>query len=127
MPMGIFKRSSGGTCSGCCGTHWDRRHLRCPAGRRRIGEVPGRFFEASLNVPWRGISMRRAVIAIVLVFYCGLLHAAEPALFKPDPKSVQWYGPAYRYPQAGWIVLHVEGQPYERGYQHGRLMAPEIL
>jgi hypothetical protein len=46
--------------------------------------------------------------------------------FQPDPKSVQRYGAAYRYPQAGWIVLHIEGQPYERGYQHGRLMAPEI-
>ena len=32
----------------------------------------------------------------------------------------------YRYPQAGWIVLHIEGEPYERGYQHGRLLAPEI-
>ncbi len=44
----------------------------------------------------------------------------------PDPAAVQRYGPAYRYPQAGWIVLHIEGQPYERGYQHGRLLAPEI-
>jgi hypothetical protein len=52
--------------------------------------------------------------------------AAEPADFRPDPKSVQRYGPAYRYPQAGWIVLHVEGKPYQRGYQHGRLLAPEI-
>jgi hypothetical protein len=46
--------------------------------------------------------------------------------FRPDPASVQRYGPAYRYPQAGWIVLHIEGEPYERGYQHGRLLAPEI-
>src|ERR1700757_3180957 len=46
--------------------------------------------------------------------------------FSPDPKSVQRYGPAYRYPQAGWIVLHIEGDPYERGYQHGRLPGPEI-
>src|ERR1700747_2031295 len=46
--------------------------------------------------------------------------------FSPDPKSVERYGPAYRFPQAGWIVLHIEGEPYERGYQHGRLLAPEI-
>ncbi len=46
--------------------------------------------------------------------------------FQPDPRSVQRYGPAYRYPQAGWIVLHIEGAPYERGYQHGRLLASEI-
>jgi hypothetical protein len=44
----------------------------------------------------------------------------------PDPAAVERYGPAYRYPQAGWIVVHVEGEPYERGYQHGRLLAPEI-
>src|SRR5947199_7156215 len=46
--------------------------------------------------------------------------------YSPDAKSVQRYGPAYRYPQAGWIVLHIEGKPYDRGYQHGYLMAPEI-
>jgi hypothetical protein len=43
-----------------------------------------------------------------------------------DPASVRRQGPAYRYPRAGWIVLHVEGEPYERGYQHGKLMASEI-
>src|SRR6516162_92751 len=49
-----------------------------------------------------------------------------PPDFKPDPNTVQRYGPAYRYPQAGWIVLHIEGEPYERGVQHGRLLASEI-
>jgi hypothetical protein len=51
---------------------------------------------------------------------------ADTADYQPDPASVQRYGPAYRFPQAGWIVLHVEGKPYERGYQHGQLLAPEI-
>ena len=46
--------------------------------------------------------------------------------FVPDPRTVQRCGPAYRYPQAGWIVLHIEGDPHERGVQHGRLLAPEI-
>jgi len=46
--------------------------------------------------------------------------------FRPDPAAVVRYGPAYRYPQDGWIVLHIEGAPYERGYQHGRLLAAEI-
>ncbi|HEV3136398.1 MAG TPA: C45 family autoproteolytic acyltransferase/hydrolase, partial [Pirellulales bacterium] len=35
-------------------------------------------------------------------------------------------GPGYRYPQSGWIVLHIEGEPYDRGYQHGKLLAAEI-
>lgn len=62
------------------------------------------------------------------LFAPGFAHAGGPASadVHPDPLSVQRYGPAYRYPQAGWIVLHVEGEPYERGYQHGRLLAPEI-
>ena len=66
--------------------------------------------------------MRRFLIVLALA--CpSLLRAAD---FQPDPRSVQRYGPAYRYPQAGWIVLHIEGEPYQRGVQHGRLMAPEI-
>src|SRR5437773_577408 len=60
---------------------------------------------------------------LLLLFLVPVLPAAD---FQPDPHSVQFYGPAYRYPQAGWIVLHIEGEPYDRGVQHGRLMAPEI-
>ena len=44
----------------------------------------------------------------------------------PARDAVQTFGPAYRYPSAGWIYLHIEGAPYERGYQHGHLMAREI-
>jgi hypothetical protein len=66
-----------------------------------------------------------AIAAVVIPFSAA---AAEPAgKFRPDPVSVQRFGTAYRYPQAGWIVLHIEGSPYERGEQHGRLLAPEIV
>jgi hypothetical protein len=44
----------------------------------------------------------------------------------PARDAVQTFGPAYRYPAAGWIYLHIEGKPYDRGYQHGHLMAREI-
>lgn len=44
----------------------------------------------------------------------------------PAKAAVRSFGPAYRYPRAGWIYLHTEGQPYERGFQHGYLMAREI-
>jgi len=44
----------------------------------------------------------------------------------PIREAVQTFGPAYRYPAAGWIYLHIEGKPYERGYQHGHLMVREI-
>ena len=45
----------------------------------------------------------------------------------PAHSAVTTFGPAYRYPTGGWIYLHIEGQPYERGYQHGHLMAKEIV
>src|SRR5262245_36066662 len=52
--------------------------------------------------------------------------SASARAYVPDPLGVQRHGPGYRYTQAGWIVLHIEGEPYDRGFQHGRLMAPEI-
>lgn len=33
----------------------------------------------------------------------------------------------YRYNIQGWIYLHIEGDPYNRGYQHGYLLADEIV
>jgi hypothetical protein len=44
----------------------------------------------------------------------------------PAREAVETFGPAYRYPAAGWIYLHIEGEPYDRGYQHGHLMARDI-
>jgi hypothetical protein len=31
------------------------------------------------------------------------------------------YGRGYRFDHNGWIYLHVEGEPYDRGFQHGYL------
>jgi hypothetical protein len=72
---------------------------------------------------------------LLLVLFLGLLPAVANAAaapiagssgFTPDPRNIQRFGPGYRYTQAGWIVLHIEGEPYDRGVQHGRLLAPEI-
>jgi len=43
------------------------------------------------------------------------------------PETVRWFGPAYRYDDRGWIFVHVEGEPYQRGYQYGALLADEIV
>src|SRR5262245_45844335 len=67
------------------------------------------------------------LVAIIPGWVAVPLRAADiPAEHKPDPKSVQRYEKGYRYTQAGWTVLHIEGDPYPRGYQHGRLMSAEI-
>ncbi len=54
------------------------------------------------------------------------LDEASPKTGLPKLASVRTLGPAYRYPSGGWIYLHIEGKPYDRGYQHGFLMADEI-
>lgn len=68
--------------------------------------------------------MRSLVAVAFALFVAPLAGAGEP--FQPDPAAVRRHGPGYRYPQDGWVVVHIEGQPYERGYQHGTLLAPEI-
>ncbi len=81
------------------------------------------------------ISSRSPLLLLALILLAGVPStslamgpdsSASAPSYRPDPASVSRFGPGYRYPKAGWIVLHIEGGPYERGYQHGRLMAPEI-
>ena len=45
----------------------------------------------------------------------------------PVTISSEQYKKAYRYNTHGWIYLHIEGDPYERGFQHGYLLADEII
>src|SRR5689334_18289657 len=76
-------------------------------------------------------------LAVLGIFTAATLHAATPFTglpaassstpYVPDPASITREGPGYRYPQSGWIVLHTEGEPYDRGYQHGKLLAAEIV
>lgn len=70
--------------------------------------------------------MRFHFLALICISVNCVADSAANELYRPDPLAVQRFERGYRYPQAGWIVLHIEGEPYERGYQHGRLMAPEI-
>ena len=42
------------------------------------------------------------------------------------PETVRWFGPAFRYTDRGWTFVHIEGEPYQRGYQYGFLVAREI-
>ncbi|MHB8896582.1 MAG: C45 family autoproteolytic acyltransferase/hydrolase [Candidatus Geothermincolia bacterium] len=40
--------------------------------------------------------------------------------------KVTRYGKGYRFDSNGWIYVHIEGGPYERGFQNGRLVAREL-
>ena len=45
----------------------------------------------------------------------------------PRPEVQQsWLSKANRHEKAGWVFVHIEGAPRERGFQHGYLLANEI-
>ncbi|OPY50144.1 MAG: Phospholipase B [Methanosaeta sp. PtaU1.Bin112] len=45
---------------------------------------------------------------------------------KSEKSRYSEYNKGYRYDENGWIYIHIEGKPYERGFQHGRLVAQEL-
>ncbi|MEW6363533.1 MAG: C45 family autoproteolytic acyltransferase/hydrolase [Acidobacteriota bacterium] len=42
------------------------------------------------------------------------------------PETVRWVDLGFRFDDKGWIFVHIEGDPYRRGYQLGYLVADEI-
>ena len=57
--------------------------------------------------------------------------AVKPAAAPTAPAELSavqraWLTKAHRHEKAGWIYLHLEGEPRERGFQHGYLLAKEI-
>ncbi len=105
MPFDVHSASLGGT------RPWTRLALRFVATRAQDHIL--------LTVGNGGASHGTA-------WFAGVTLDQVSAAGDPSAAAVRTFGPAYRYPAAGWIYLHIEGQPYERGYQHGHLMAREI-
>jgi Phospholipase B len=106
MPWDVHSASIGGT------QPWTRVNLRFIASKSQD--------QILLSVANGGAFQGKAWFADVSLDEVGAGDAW------PAKEAVQVFGPAYRYPAAGWIYLHIEGKPYERGYQHGHLMAREI-
>jgi len=70
------------------------------------------------------ISARLLLGIFSVCIYANCSFAGSPA--SPTPEQQSWLGKGKRFERAGWIYLHVEGQPRERGFQHGYLLAKEI-
>jgi hypothetical protein len=106
MPFDVHSASLGGTHD------WTRLTLRFVASRSadEILLTAGSGGAAAGKAWFEGVSLEE------------ISHEDE----WPAREAVETFGPAYRYPEGGWIYLHIEGKPYERGYQHGYLMAKEI-
>lgn len=61
-------------------------------------------------------------------FWVSVLTASSLCADQPRLTEEQqaWLKRAKRLERAGWIYVHVEGAPQERGFQHGYLLAKEI-
>ena len=68
-----------------------------------------------------------AIILAVLVIPQVIVTAKENEEEKVTMIHSGSYGKGYRYNIQGWVYLHIEGEPHERGYQYGYLAANEIV
>ncbi|MES2206091.1 MAG: hypothetical protein V4525_04750 [Pseudomonadota bacterium] len=71
-------------------------------------------------------SIRQSFLKHVLNVGIGFIVSTASLGASHDPNTVQKWHKGWKYPQAGWLVVHIEGEPYERGLQHGHLLASEI-
>jgi hypothetical protein len=68
--------------------------------------------------------MRRTKIFLLSLFIVGAVFSLSCRGDKTDPRLKH----GFRLPEAnGWTLVHLEGTPSEIGFQHGSLLAPEIL
>lgn len=68
-----------------------------------------------------------AVFGLGACLFFGLAAHAEAAPSSSLSTEQQaWLRKAQRHDKHGWVYLHVEGAPRERGFQHGYLLAKEI-
>ncbi len=68
------------------------------------------------------------VVCILMFSSVGVqCHPAAPASAPPPVINPCTYGEGSRYNIQGWIYVAIAGDAYERGYQHGYLLASEIV
>ncbi|MGD0036979.1 MAG: C45 family autoproteolytic acyltransferase/hydrolase [Bacteroidota bacterium] len=68
---------------------------------------------------------RQFLLILFCVTFClQALHAQAAASLTNEQKN--WLTKANRHEKSGWIYLHIEGGPKERGFQYGYLLAREI-
>jgi len=67
--------------------------------------------------------MRTLIILHLIVLLLAIPAFAQESL---TPKEQTWVNKANTYEQDGWIYLHVEGKPFERGFQNGYLLAKHV-
>jgi len=68
---------------------------------------------------------KKVIILLLAVFICSsVVHSQTNYQLTNEQET--WLSKANRHEKNGWIYLHIEGVPKERGFQHGYLLAKEI-
>jgi len=68
---------------------------------------------------------KKVIILLLLVFLCSIRGQSQPTNQLTNEQKT-WLTKANRHEKNGWIYLHIEGNPEERGFQHGYLLSKEI-
>jgi len=67
-------------------------------------------------------------IVLGILLLSALIPGTTTSVVTPVPsRSSNQYGDGFRFNVQGWIYVHVQGDAYERGYQHGYLLSAEIV
>ena len=74
----------------------------------------------------------KRIVAILIIFILLVVAVLPSSMAVYNDSSQKFissghYGKGYRYNTQGWVYIHIEGEPYERGYQYGYLAYAEIL
>jgi outer membrane protein assembly factor BamB len=68
------------------------------------------------------------IVVLLLIFPATLSFTAESVPNNQAHIQIPTScGNGYRYNIMGWVYVHIEGEPYERGYQYGYLASEEIV
>jgi Phospholipase B len=70
--------------------------------------------------------MKKPAFILLLVAFIFNISAQSQATNQLTNEQKAWLSKANRHEKNGWIYLHIEGTPEERGFQHGYLLAGEI-
>ncbi|MHB8579633.1 MAG: C45 family autoproteolytic acyltransferase/hydrolase [Ignavibacteriaceae bacterium] len=70
------------------------------------------------------MKVRYLLLSLLILIFPLLLNAQTNYPLTPEQKT--WLAKADKYEKNGWIYVHIEGTPEERGFQHGYLLAKEI-
>ena len=67
-----------------------------------------------------------SAIILILILFFGYGDVTAKAAENLTSEESEWLSKAHRSDREGWIYVHIEGTPFERGFQRGYLTATEI-